>query len=62
VAGNAALQIDPHDADAWAQEIAKVLLDEALREKMVSEGLKRAQEFSWERTARETREIYLSLS
>jgi glycosyltransferase involved in cell wall biosynthesis len=61
VAGDAALQIDPHDAGAWADGIAKVLLDEALREKMISDGLTRAQKFSWERTARETREIYLSL-
>jgi glycosyltransferase involved in cell wall biosynthesis len=58
VAGDAALQIDPHGAGAWAEAIAKVLLDEALREKMIDGGLKRAREFSWERTARETREIY----
>jgi glycosyltransferase involved in cell wall biosynthesis len=62
VAGDAALQIDPHDAEAWTEGIAKVLLDEALRERMISDGLKRAQEFSWERTARETWAIYRSLS
>ena len=58
VAGDAALQIDPHDAQAWADGIVKVLLDAALRQKMIADGLKRAREFSWERTARETREIY----
>lgn len=61
VAGDAALQIDPNNAEAWAEAIAKVLLDEVLREKMIDSGLKRAQEFSWERTARETREIYQSM-
>jgi glycosyltransferase involved in cell wall biosynthesis len=62
VAGDAALQIDPNDADGWADGIVKVLSDEVLMEKMRNDGLKRAQEFSWEKTARQTREIYLKLT
>jgi glycosyltransferase involved in cell wall biosynthesis len=31
--------------------MSKVLSDEALREKLILKGLKRAQQFSWEKTA-----------
>lgn len=58
VAGNAALQIDPHDAEAWAEGIAKVLLDDKLRETMIGDGLKRAVLFTWEKTAQQTAAQY----
>jgi len=35
-----------------------VLTDEALRERLVAAGLRRAQSFTWERTARETLAVY----
>lgn len=58
VAGDAALQRDPHDVDGWAAAIEQILLDETLRQKMIADGLKHAGTFSWEKTARETLEVY----
>jgi glycosyltransferase involved in cell wall biosynthesis len=58
IAGDAALIVPPGDAQALADAMAKVLTDEALRERLVAAGLRRAQSFTWERTARETLAVY----
>lgn len=58
VAGDAALLVTPTEADELAGAIERVLDDEVLRGRMREQGLKRAGEFSWERCARETIEIY----
>ncbi|MBI5642546.1 MAG: glycosyltransferase family 4 protein [Deltaproteobacteria bacterium] len=54
VAGSAALLIDPLDIDSIASGILSVINDRGLRERLKKEGLKRAKEFSWEKTARDT--------
>jgi glycosyltransferase involved in cell wall biosynthesis len=59
VAGDAAVLVDPYDADAIRDGIKRVLTDPALREDLRRKGLQRAQEFSWERSVARTREIYL---
>jgi glycosyltransferase involved in cell wall biosynthesis len=58
VVGDAGLLIDPHDVDELTVNIWRVLNDEQLREEMRDKGLRQAQRFSWERAARETKEIY----
>lgn len=58
VVGEAAIQIDPHDVDGLARAIQKLLTDENLRKKMIQEGFKQAQKFSWERAAQETLQVY----
>jgi alpha-1,3-rhamnosyl/mannosyltransferase len=58
VGGNAALYFDPRDADALAQLLMRVLNDAALRDELRAKSLARAAEFSWERTARETMQVY----
>jgi glycosyltransferase involved in cell wall biosynthesis len=58
VAGDAALMFDPHDARAIAAAVDRVLRDEALRARLRERGLARAQEFTWERTARLTLAVY----
>ncbi len=58
VAGDAALLVDPRDADAIAEALGRVLSDEALRAELRARGLERAQQFSWERTARDTLSVY----
>jgi len=50
VCGNAALLVDPTDADALAEAVLAAIGDSALRDA----GLARARSFTWERTARET--------
>lgn len=54
----AALLADPRDEDAAAQEIERLMTDEQLREELRRRGLRRAADFSWEKTAREHWRIY----
>jgi glycosyltransferase involved in cell wall biosynthesis len=61
VAGDAGLLVDPLDIEAIAQAIQKVLLDEGFRQKMIEKGRLQAARFSWEETARMTRDLYLAL-
>ena len=61
VAGDAAMLVDPRDADGLASAIAQVLRDEALRERLRAAGLARAGQFSWETAARRTLDAYASL-
>jgi glycosyltransferase involved in cell wall biosynthesis len=58
VAGDAAVLVDPADADALAERLRAVLRDELLRQDLRAKGLARAAQFSWERTARETVAVY----
>jgi glycosyltransferase involved in cell wall biosynthesis len=58
VVGDAALLIDPYDADAIADAMRRVLLDSDLREDLRQRGLRRVAEFSWDRSVRRVREIY----
>lgn len=58
VAGAAAELCDPHDAASIGAALAKVLRDPELAEDLRRVGLKRAKEFTWERTARDTVACY----
>ena len=54
VAADAALVVDPLDTDAIADGIRRLVHDAELRETLRVRGLRRAKEFSWDRTAAET--------
>ncbi|MCS6951843.1 MAG: glycosyltransferase family 1 protein [Bryobacterales bacterium] len=58
IAGNAAVLVDPEDSEAIAHGLQALLADSSLREKLVTEGYKRAAEFSWERAAAQTWAVY----
>ncbi len=58
VAGDAALLFDPRDKAATAAAVERLLTDRAEAERLRALGLRRAREFSWERTARLTLESY----
>jgi glycosyltransferase involved in cell wall biosynthesis len=58
VVGEAGLLIDPADTEALAKAMEQVLSDTEMRKQMQSAGLVQAQNFSWERTARQTIESY----
>jgi glycosyltransferase involved in cell wall biosynthesis len=62
VAGEAALLVDPGDADAFAEGLVRVLGDGGLAASLRDRGLARAAEFSWAETARRTVEVYRSLA
>jgi len=54
VAGDAALLVDSHDEADLARAMTRITTDPALRAALVERGIRRAQEFTWERCARET--------
>lgn len=58
VAGSAALLCDPDDNESIAAGISKILRDTDLAEDLRRLGLRRASEFSWDRTADETVSCY----
>jgi glycosyltransferase involved in cell wall biosynthesis len=58
VTGDAAVLVPPSDEKALADAIARVLRNGELREELAARGLRRAQEFTWERAAEETVSIY----
>jgi glycosyltransferase involved in cell wall biosynthesis len=58
IGGDAALTVDPDDPDALADALRRVLTDSALREAMRAKGLERVQQFTWDKTARETLALY----
>ncbi len=58
VLGDAALLVDPYDANAIAHAIRRCLVDDALRRDLRTLGLAKVQEYSWEEAARRVRRIY----
>ena len=60
VAGDAAVLVDPENVDALADALRRVLGDRKLHASLVSRGEDRARQFTWERTARATRAVYLA--
>lgn len=58
VTGEAAELFDPEDTGAMARAMMAVLGDEERRKGLVAAGRARVREFSWDRTARETVEVY----
>ena len=61
VAGDAAVLVDPRDVDGLAAAMARVLRDDALRDRLRAAGIARARRFPWEATARRTLDAYASL-
>ncbi len=62
VAGDAALLVPPHDELALADAIANVMECRTTAAELRRKGLQRARQFSWERTANETLEVYRSIA
>ncbi len=58
VLGDAAQFAGPDDADAWIRAIVGIASDPAARSRWIAAGRERARGYSWERTARETVEVY----
>ncbi len=58
VAGDGARLVDPFDVDALANALGETLTDEHARLAWREKGLLRARQFSWERTAQQTIEVY----
>jgi glycosyltransferase involved in cell wall biosynthesis len=61
VAGDAALLVDPDNVEELADAILQIIDDSQLRDGLVKKGKDRAKLFCWERTARETLQVYQSV-
>lgn len=58
VVGDAAITVDPMDLRALTDAMRRVLTDEQLAADLRARSLKRAAQFSWHKTARETITVY----
>ncbi len=62
VVGDAGILVDSRDVAAWHVALARLLVDVGLREELKQRGLRRAAEFTWQRTARQTLDVYWRLA
>lgn len=51
VAADAAFMVEPFDIESIANAMNQVVVDEALRKKLIEKGFKRHQDFDWNRSA-----------
>ena len=58
ITGDAAMLIEPTDIEAFARALEHLAAAPSVRDDLRCRGRRRACEFSWSRTAAETREIY----
>jgi glycosyltransferase involved in cell wall biosynthesis len=58
IVGDAGIMLEADEVEPWAEAIARVLGDESLRAQMIAAGFVQAKTFSWERTGRQTLDMY----
>lgn len=58
VVGDAAVAIAPDDLDAAAAAMSKIYSDESFRSRLAADGMERAREFSWAKTAEKIVRIF----
>ena len=61
IMGGAGILVDPENISEFSEKINAGLNNEALRKELIYKGLRRADEFSWDKCARETLEVYESV-
>jgi glycosyltransferase involved in cell wall biosynthesis len=62
VSGDAALYFNPHDKDSILSVAETLVTSEHTREALRQKGFLRAKEFSWQKTATMTRDLYKTLT
>jgi glycosyltransferase involved in cell wall biosynthesis len=60
-AGDGALLLDPYDVEALTAAVARLIRDEALRSKLIANGLRNLARFSWEKSAAQVLRVFESL-
>lgn len=58
VGGDAAVYFDPNDPSDMSKQMTRVIYDENFRNKLIENGKIRRKNFSWEKTAIETKKVY----
>lgn len=61
IGGDAAIYVDPFKVEDIKKKLDLIMKDDSLRKSMIKKGLKRVKEFSWEKCANQTMEVYRSL-
>ncbi len=56
--GEAALYFNPHNIEAIAYEMEKIIRDESLRIDLIKKGFEQCQKFSWEKMGEQMYEVY----
>lgn len=62
VGGNAAMYADPYNIEDIKKKLELLINDQKLREELIKKGFERVKQFSWEKTAKETAQVYKKLS
>jgi glycosyltransferase involved in cell wall biosynthesis len=58
IGGDAAIYFDPKNINEMSQKIMEVLNSQKIKKELIEKGEKRYKDFSWEKLARETLEVY----
>lgn len=58
VGGDAAVYFDPNDPSDMSKQMARIIYDEKFRIELIEKGGIRRRNFSWEKTALETKKVY----
>jgi glycosyltransferase involved in cell wall biosynthesis len=58
VVGDAAVIVNPQEPEAIADAVNRVLIDDNLKQSLIRKGLQRAKQFTWERAAEQTFQVY----
>lgn len=61
IAGDAAILVDPDNTEKIKKEIDNLMKDKEMQKELIAKGIKRAKEFTWEKTAQETTIVYKNL-
>ena len=61
VVGDAGLLINPDDPIVLAEAVLQVISNSQLQQDLTIKGQKRAQNFSWHKTAKETLKAYVKI-
>ena len=61
VTGDATVQLPPEGIDSWADGLAHILADDALRDELISKGHEQIKTFTWQRSAGQLLSIYNKL-
>jgi len=61
VAGDAALLVDPYSTEEIAEAMRRLIEEESVRQRLREQGLRRAQAFSWSRSAAEHARVFRSV-
>jgi len=58
ILGDSTLLVNPHDVNDLCEKMYTVLIDNTIRQSLITKGLKKASTLTWEHTAKETLNAY----